>query len=253
MSEKEKKETEEKKLEGGKEGKQFVGNTEKAKGAREEANQEESEKYEKKRQAKGKGQSKRKGGEEKEDNDNDEEEQEGLFVEDDEDGEREEDEEYEEDSEDDEESDINEDKDVEEDGDDDDDDDDAEQEDGKKQTRGQKRGRGSGKSTNGTSTSNKKQKSNSGNAKKTVGSKHQPADAPAPQASADRLPEKGQKVTWKALPGWVEGEVIEVVYENKTIEGKSTKASKEDPRIFMRSKNGKVAVHKPEAVYFERV
>lgn len=238
MTDKEKEETEKKKIEGGKEGKQFVGNTGKAKGAREKANDDEEEAYEgKKRKERG------------EEDAGEEEEEEDIV--DDEDGE--EDEEYEEDGAD---EDGEED---EEDAKDDDDDGDveAQEKDQKPSTRGQKRG----KSSNGTA-SNKKQKSNSGSAKskpksngndskKTIGSKHQPADAPAPQASADRLPSKGQSVTWKALPGWVEGEVIDVVYKDTTIEGKSTKAKEGDPRIFMRSKNGKVAVHKPEAVYFE--
>lgn len=229
MSDEEKQETEEKKVEGGKEGKQFVGNTEKAKRARENANEKKNESYEKKRH-------------EQEEVELDEE----LGREEDE-GE-EEDEEYEEDGDGAADEDHEEDSDSAEDEYEDEDEVDADDTETKSKpsTRGQKRG----KSTNGTTTNNKKQKSNSGSGK-TVGSKHQPADAPAPQASADRLPEKGQAVTWKALPGWVEGEVIEVVYEDKTIEGKSTKAGKDDPRIFMRSKNGKVAVHKPEAVYFE--
>ncbi|KAL9625700.1 MAG: hypothetical protein Q9160_000019 [Pyrenula sp. 1 TL-2023] len=247
MSDEEKEQTEEKKIEGSKEGKQFVGNTGKAKGAREKANDEEDKAYE--------GKKRREKGEEE----NAEEEDEGVDIVDDEDGE--EDEEYEEDADGADEGGEEDEEDAE--GDDGDDADDAEageKDEKQPKTRGQKRG----KSTNGTSSSNKKQKSNTGSAKsksngnsngndskKTVGSKHQPADAPAPQASADRLPKKGQAVTWKALPGWVEGECIDVVYKDTTIEGKSTKASEGDPRIFMRSKNGKVAVHKPQAVYFD--
>jgi len=94
-------------------------------------------------------------------------------------------------------------------------------------------------------------KSRTSSKSKTVGSKHDPVDAPAEQASADRLPEKGQTVHWKSLPGWVEGTVVEVVYENKEVEGKTVKAKKGDRRIVMRSKNGKIAVHKPQAVYFD--
>ena len=113
---------------------------------------------------------------------------------------------------------------------------------------GQKRSRGR------TIEPNKKQKSNSGTAKKsgTVGSKKDPADAPAQRASADRLPEKGKTVTWKALPGWVEGTVVEIVRENKEVEGKSVKGKENDPRIVLKSRtSGKIAVHKPEAVYFD--
>ncbi|KAF2733253.1 hypothetical protein EJ04DRAFT_513348 [Polyplosphaeria fusca] len=66
-----------------------------------------------------------------------------------------------------------------------------------------------------------------------------------------RVPQEGQKVQWKALPGMVDGEVVEVVYEEKTVEGKKVKGSKEDPRIVLKSSSsGKIAVHKPEAVYF---
>lgn len=86
---------------------------------------------------------------------------------------------------------------------------------------------------------------------KTIGSKHDPSGAPAAPASADPLPSKGQKVHWKALPGWVFGTCLEIVKENKEVEGKNVKAKEDDPRIVMRSDNGKVAVHKPQAVYFD--
>ncbi|EJC99284.1 uncharacterized protein FOMMEDRAFT_113229 [Fomitiporia mediterranea MF3/22] len=69
--------------------------------------------------------------------------------------------------------------------------------------------------------------------------------------SATRLPEAGQKVFWRATPGWVEGTVVEVAYSEKDVGGKHVKASKNDPRIILESaKSGKTAVHKPEAVYF---
>ena len=43
----------------------------------------------------------------------------------------------------------------------------------------------------------------------------------------------------------------EIAYEEKEVEGKKVKASKEDPRIVLKSESsGKVAIHKPEAVYF---
>ncbi|KAH7372270.1 hypothetical protein BKA66DRAFT_391803, partial [Pyrenochaeta sp. MPI-SDFR-AT-0127] len=103
---------------------------------------------------------------------------------------------------------------------------------------GQKRGRGA----NATSTSNKKQKRNPGEQDKPVGA----------AGDKTRVPKKGQKVQWHSLPGYVDGEVIEVVYEEKKVDGKTVKASKEDPRIVLKSaSSGKVCVHKPEVVYFD--
>lgn len=99
-----------------------------------------------------------------------------------------------------------------------------------------KRGRGANQSG-----ASKKQKSSgtSGEPRGTAGDK-------------TRVPRVGQTVQWKALPGYVEGEVVEVVYEQKTVQGKSVKAGKEDPRVVLRSSaSGKIAVHKPEAVYFD--
>lgn len=135
-------------------------------------------------------------------------------------------------------------------GEDDDNNVDDEDDDSKAST-GQKRGRG--KQSNGT---NKKQKDDNGTAKEkdahTVGSKHQSAKEPAPKGSADRLPKKGQKVHWKSLPGYVEGEVVEIVHEEKEVEGKQVKASTDDPRIVLKSdSSGKICMHKPDAVYFE--
>jgi hypothetical protein len=67
-----------------------------------------------------------------------------------------------------------------------------------------------------------------------------------------RVPEKGQKVQWSASPGTVNGEVIEVVYEEETVEGKLVKGSKEDPLIVLKNEtSGEVCVHKPDAVYFD--
>jgi hypothetical protein len=66
-----------------------------------------------------------------------------------------------------------------------------------------------------------------------------------------RMPEKGQQVQWRSLQGYVDGEVIEVAYETKTVDGKAVKANKDDPRVVLKSAtSGKIAVHKPEAVYF---
>lgn len=108
--------------------------------------------------------------------------------------------------------------------------------DDQEQTADRKRGRGANQSG-----SNKKQKTDgsSGEPNGTAGDK-------------SRVPKVGQKVQWKALPGYVDGEVVEVAYEEKTVDGKSVKASKEDPRIVLKSSSsGKIAVHKPEAVYFD--
>jgi hypothetical protein len=104
------------------------------------------------------------------------------------------------------------------------------------QKRTKKRGRGANQ--NG---SNKKQKSD--------GDDHK---ANGTAGDKTRVPKKGQQVQWKALPGMVEGKVVEVVYEEKEVEGKKVKGSKEDPRIVLQSNSsGKIAVHKPEAVYFD--
>ncbi|KAG8158241.1 hypothetical protein KVR01_012002 [Diaporthe batatas] len=85
-----------------------------------------------------------------------------------------------------------------------------------------------------------------------VGSKHDEPRDPETQGSAERLPEVGQQVEWKALPGFVDGEVVEILREEKEVDGKSVKASEDDPRLVLKSnKSGKICVHKPEAVYFK--
>ena len=207
MSEQEKNDTDEKKLEESKEGKQHVANTGRAKSARQKANKEKSDEYEaKKKNAR---MEEANGGDDGAQNEEDS----GAYE--------------------------------------------PEEEQAKP---GQKRGREKSsfnttkkQKPNDTSATEKKQKSNNKDSKssKTIGSKHDKADPPAQQASASRLPDKGQTVKWKALPGWVEGEVVEIVRENKEVEGKQVKGKEDDPRIVMRSKNGKIAVHKPEAVYFD--
>lgn len=128
----------------------------------------------------------------------------------------------------------------------------AKEEEGRKSTRGQKR-----KSTSEAKEGDEKEEEkssgkNNKSAKGTHGSKHDSNEAPGKQASKDRLPEIGKVVTWKAMPGWVEGEVKEILRKAKTVDGKSVKASEDDPRIVLKSHgpSGKLAVHKPEAVYF---
>jgi hypothetical protein len=105
---------------------------------------------------------------------------------------------------------------------------------------GKKRGRGANASSpSSTDSSNKKQKTKNDEPMGSAGDK-------------TRVPKVGQKVQWHSSPGYVDGEVVEVVFEEKMVEGKGVKGSKEDPRIVLRSgKSGKVVVHKPEAVYFE--
>jgi hypothetical protein len=85
-----------------------------------------------------------------------------------------------------------------------------------------------------------------------VGSRKDDAEPPAKQGSKDRIPKEGQKVHWKALPGYVEGEVVEMVYDRREVEGKTVKGSNNDPRIVLKSSSsGKIATHKPEAVFFD--
>lgn len=104
----------------------------------------------------------------------------------------------------------------------------------KNSEKGTKRG-----NNNKSSSPSKKQKS----------SKDEPRGA---AGSITRVPSKGQKVQWHSLPGYVDGEVVEVVYEEKEVDGKKIKASKEDPRVVLKSDaSGKICVHKPAVVYWE--
>ncbi|KAK4988087.1 hypothetical protein LTR50_004203 [Elasticomyces elasticus] len=83
-----------------------------------------------------------------------------------------------------------------------------------------------------------------------IGSRHD-SDAPAQAGSKGRLPKKGQRVQWKSLSGYVDGEVVEVATEEKEVDGKKVNASEDDPRVVLKSiSSGKIAVHKPEAVFF---
>ncbi|KAL0254314.1 hypothetical protein SLS55_009788 [Diplodia seriata] len=227
MTEEEKEATDEKKQEESKEGKQFVGNTQKAKESRKKANEEEDEEYAVKKQ------NEKAAVEDGPAEEIDQDDEEYIEGEDDDDAEASEDSEGE----------------------------DSAKEDDKDNTpKGKKRGR----PAKSESATNKKQKSNSGKgnqseskqggnkSNETVGSRYDKADAPAEQGSNDRLPVKGQQAHWKSLPGWVDGEVIEIVTEHKKVEGKDVKASEGDARIVLKSKSsGKICVHKPEAVYFD--
>lgn len=88
-----------------------------------------------------------------------------------------------------------------------------------------------------------------------VGSRHDDPRDPDTRDSADRpdrLPKVGQQVHWKALPGYMDGEVVEILKEEKDVEGKTFKVSEDDPRIVLKSnKLGKICVHKADAVYFD--
>jgi len=74
----------------------------------------------------------------------------------------------------------------------------------------------------------------------------------APTGDKTRVPQKGHKVQWHSGSGYVTGEVVEVLYEDKEVNGEKVEASKEDPRVMLKTDStGKVCVHKPEAVYFD--
>ncbi|CAO2656595.1 Nn.00g053980.m01.CDS01 [Neocucurbitaria sp. VM-36] len=112
---------------------------------------------------------------------------------------------------------------------------------------GKKRGRGANTSIN---PANKRQKTSS-NGKGAHG------DEPASTAGdKTRVPSQGQEVQWKEQTGVADGEAMEVVYEEKTVEGEKVEGSKEDPRVVVRSRggdgkgNGEVSVKGPEEVFF---
>ncbi|KAK5705679.1 hypothetical protein LTR17_021459 [Elasticomyces elasticus] len=234
MSEEEKQQTEDKKEEGSKGGKQFVENTEKAKDSRKKANQEEDQNFEN-RKAKEREQSAEEdvedGTEAAEDEDEAELKDDIEANLDDEDGDAEE-------------GDAPEQREYE-------DDEETEKADERAQP-SQKRKAGKQEHLNDSS---KKQKANnkSGNAQKgKVGSKHMDAEEPAPRGSADRLPKEGQKITWKAMPGYVDGKVVEILTAGKKVNGKNVKASEKDPRVVMKSdSSGKICVQKPEACFYD--
>lgn len=73
-----------------------------------------------------------------------------------------------------------------------------------------------------------------------------------PRGDKTRVPRVGQHVHWKHGKGYAKGEVVEVLYEDKEVEGKKAEASKEDPRLVLKTdSSGKLAVHKPEDCYFD--
>ncbi|KAF3040065.1 hypothetical protein E8E12_004157 [Didymella heteroderae] len=73
-----------------------------------------------------------------------------------------------------------------------------------------------------------------------------------PRGDKTRVPSVGQHVHWKHGKGYAKGEVVEVLYEDREVEGKKAEASKEDPRLLLKTQSsGKLAVHKPEDCYFD--
>jgi len=238
MTQEEKEETEEKKQEGSKEGKQFVGNTKKAKDSRKKANDEEDADFEQRK------------AEEHEQDDDQAGDADGAEKSDDaakDDSEAEYQDDGGADSSEAEEGGVlseNEDEEGE-----------------KKQNshgdaeiakQGEKRKASSQKQDDASS---KKQKSNGQGGKAPpgkVGSKHMDDEEPAPRGSVDRLPKEGQKIAWKSLPGFVDGKVVEILTSAKKVDGKQVKASEKDPRVVMKSgKSGKVCVHKPTACFYD--
>lgn len=112
---------------------------------------------------------------------------------------------------------------------DDDDDEEEDEEDGEGEDDDNEKDTKAGdkrKAKNQSNGQSKKQKQGNAPPGK-VGSKHMDDKDPAPRGSADRLPKKGQEIHWKALPGFVDGKVTEVLTQGKTVDGKSVKASKD--------------------------
>ncbi|KAK4937468.1 hypothetical protein LTR10_021920 [Elasticomyces elasticus] len=115
---------------------------------------------------------------------------------------------------------------------------------------GQKRSRTKSNKADDEEDSKKKQKSNPGAASSK--SNKSTDDTPAAEGSSSRLPKKGQNVHWKSPQGFTDGTVVEVLKAGKEVDGKQVKASKDDPRIVVKSsKSGKIAVHKADSVYFD--
>ena len=103
---------------------------------------------------------------------------------------------------------------------------------------GMKRGRGANQAGN--------------QSKKTKSEDRDKDPSKLPRGDKTRVPGVGQHVHWKSGNGYAKGEVVEVLYEEKEVEGQKAEASKEDPRVVVKTdSSGKPAVHKPEDVYFD--
>jgi len=212
MTESEKQATEEKKLEGSREGKQYIENTPKAKKARKNATEDAADNDERGDAS----------GADKEESTSEDNQSDANGGENDDDGSNE-----------------------------------VQKKTPKNTLRGQKRRRAAeSEGPKGPESKNKKGGSDnrpSKTDKNTSGSKRADTEAPAPAGSLDRLPQKGQIVHWRSLGRFLSGKVVEVSYENKEVQGKKVKGSTSDPRVVMESENGKIAVHKPDACFFDDV
>ncbi|EUC27353.1 hypothetical protein COCCADRAFT_10039 [Bipolaris zeicola 26-R-13] len=86
-------------------------------------------------------------------------------------------------------------------------------------------------------------------AKNTGGGDGEPTGAAGDKT---RVPKRGQEVQWHGRGGIDKGQVVEVLYEEKEVEGKRVAASREDPRVVIKSElSGETRVLEAEAVYFE--
>jgi hypothetical protein len=62
----------------------------------------------------------------------------------------------------------------------------------------------------------------------------------------EKLPRKGDKVTWATSQGETQGTVEKIVTSTTQVKGHTAKATKENPEVLVRSdKTGAEAVHKP--------
>lgn len=59
---------------------------------------------------------------------------------------------------------------------------------------------------------------------------------------------KGEKVSWKSHGGTAHGHVERKLTEDSQIKSHRVRASRDDPQYLVRSDNGGVAAHKPEAL-----
>jgi hypothetical protein len=59
---------------------------------------------------------------------------------------------------------------------------------------------------------------------------------------------KGDEVTWKSHGGTAHGTVEKTITSDTSIKGNKIKASKDDPKIVVKTDKGAEAAHKPEAL-----
>jgi N-methylhydantoinase B/oxoprolinase/acetone carboxylase alpha subunit len=59
---------------------------------------------------------------------------------------------------------------------------------------------------------------------------------------------KGDAVTWKSHGGTAHGKVEKTVTSDVTIKGNKIKASKDDPKVVVKTDSGAKAAHKPAAL-----